>query len=263
MSNKVYSLMGIDLGSLTAKVALVETHPEKSYEIKYQEIVPVGSNPQKTAEILLENVKTSSTREIDYIVGTGYGRKLINFADSIITEITCHARGISYLNPEVRTLIDVGGQDSKVMRINEKGKVTDFEMNDKCSAGTGRFLEVMAKALECPLNQFGEQALKTEESANISNTCTVFAESEVISKINQGLSKNSVIAGIHEAIADKILALTTRVGIEEKVALSGGVALNIGFTTILSRKIEKEIFIPESPQLCGALGAALSSLKFI
>ena len=180
-----------------------------------------------------------------------------------MTEITCHAIGAHYSNPSIQTIIDVGGQDSKVIRINNQGKVQDFDMNDKCSAGSGRFLEVMADALEVSIEEFGELGLKSASPSKISSTCTVFAESEVISRLNQGANRNDIIAGIHKAIVNKIVALSARVGIEPNVALTGGVALNPAVKVLLENSLGLEIIIPETPQLNGAIGAALLAQKYV
>ncbi len=163
-----------------------------------------------------------TAREIVRIVATGYGRKSVAIADKAVTEIMCHAAGARFLDPSVRSLIDIGGQDSKAVVMDENGRVTNFAMNDKCAAGTGRFLEVMARALEADLDEFGELSLKAERPAKISSLCTVFAESEVISLIAKGETRENIIAGIHEAIASRVSAMASRIGLAAPVMMTGG-----------------------------------------
>jgi predicted CoA-substrate-specific enzyme activase len=198
---------------------------------------------------------------VDKIVSTGYGRKSVSFADKVITEITCHGAGAHYTNPDVRTVIDIGGQDSKALAIDEDGRVKDFAMNDKCAAGTGRFLEVMARALEADLDKFGEMSLHSEMPSKISSLCTVFAESEVISLISKGETRENIIAGIHESVAARVTALANRVGIHEPVMMTGGVAKNIGLVKALENKLQVPIFVSESAQENGAIGAAVLAAR--
>jgi predicted CoA-substrate-specific enzyme activase len=175
----------------------------------------------------------------------------------MITEITCHARGAFFVHPGTRTVIDIGGQDSKVIRLDEKGRNVDFQMNDKCAAGTGRFLEVMAHALEVKLEDLGPLSRGAQRTIKISSTCTVFAETEVVSLIADNQPKDVIIRGLHESIADRILGLVQRVGLEETVALTGGVAKNEGVVQALESRLKVRLFIPPEPQIIGALGAAL------
>ncbi|WP_455139287.1 acyl-CoA dehydratase activase [Candidatus Hodarchaeum mangrovi] len=256
------TVAGLDIGSLTAKIVVLKY--ENSHLIKkFSQLQKVGYNPSKIAQKLKkESLNALKLKNFDYIVSTGYGRRLID-ADKTVTEITCHAKGAHYINPKVRTIIDIGGQDSKVIRINEVGQVQNFEMNDKCSAGTGRFLEVMANALEVDITEFGTHALESTNPVAISSTCTVFAESEVIGRINQGVNRNDVIAGIHSSIASKISMLAARVGVQPEVILTGGVALNPGVRIMLERNLEIPILLPENPQIIGALGAALIAAQNI
>ena len=194
--------------------------------------------------------------DLAYIVATGYGRINVPFADKQITEITCHARGLQSLLPTVRTVIDIGGQDSKGIKI-KAGKVTDFVMNDKCAAGTGRFLEVIADALGVPLEDLGERSLAAQKAIAISNTCTVFAEHEVISQLANGASVNDLIAGIHEAVATRIYAMVKKLKVEQDVAVTGGGAKNIGLVKALEGKFGFPLLVPPEPLITGALGAAL------
>jgi predicted CoA-substrate-specific enzyme activase len=245
---------GIDIGAATAKLVLFENTVVATI------VLPSGFDTVKTAEMLVEQgLKKAGIlrKDIRCIVATGYGRSMVPMADRTVTEITCHARGAHYLDSEVRTIIDIGGQDSKGISLDTTGKVKDFVMNDKCAAGTGRFLEVMARALEVELNELGDLSLKSKEKVTISSTCTVFAESEVISYKNQGKKKEDIIAGVHEAIASRIYAMVHQIPIQEKIMVTGGVALNRGMVHTLERKVEKEVVIPGDPQVVGALGAAL------
>jgi len=245
---------GIDIGSITAKAAVLnENH------ILGTKVVFTGYNAGKAARTVLDELlQTIDTAEADIeaVVATGYGRNTVEFADKAITEITCHGAGAHFIDPEVRFIIDVGGQDSKVIRINEAGKVLDFAMNDKCAAGTGRFLEVMARALEVNLDEFGEIFKKAQNPAKISSICTVFAESEVISLISKGESRENIIAGIHESVASRISAMARRVGIVEPVMMTGGVAKNEGAVRALENKAGVSIRVSEYAQVNGALGAA-------
>jgi predicted CoA-substrate-specific enzyme activase len=253
---------GIDIGSLTVKIVVLNTK-DPSNKHNFSQLKKVGYAPGNIARNLLNNAQDFfGKQKIDYIVSTGYGRKLVEKADKTITEITCHAVGAHHSDPSIQTIIDIGGQDSKVIRVNEKGQVQDFEMNDKCSAGSGRFLEVMASALEVSIEDFGPMGLKSTSPSKISSTCTVFAESEVISRINQGADRDDIIAGIHTSIVTKIIALAARVGIHPEISLTGGVALNPAVRTMLERELEVELKIPAEPQMNGAYGAAILAKKY-
>ena len=204
------------------------------------------------------------TREdIDALVTTGYGRTAIESGDKSITEITCHARGAHYLNPDVRTVIDIGGQDSKVIRLDETGAVVNFVMNDKCAAGTGRFLEMMARTMEMSLDQMSVTGLDYQEDITISSMCTVFAESEVVSLIAQNKAPDDIVHGLNKAVAAKTAALVQRVGGEEKYMMTGGVSKNQGLVQTLEEKLSAKLVISENAQLCGALGAALYAADMI
>ncbi len=251
--------VGIDVGSITAKAAVV-----KDGELIGERVIPTGYNVRNAGRTIFENIvqdldlKPSS---IAKIIATGYGRKSVAVADKSITEITCHALGAHYLNPAVRTVIDIGGQDSKAIALDEAGAVRDFAMNDKCAAGTGRFLEVMARALEVDLDAFGEFSLQADQPAKISSLCTVFAESEVISLISGGESRKNIIAGIHDSIAARVVAMANRVGIKKPVMMTGGVAKNMGVVKALEKKIGAEIEVSPRAQVTGAIGAALLAQK--
>ena len=205
---------------------------------------------------VLESLKLSRN-DIQGIVSTGYGRNSVSFANKAITEITCHAAGAYFINPEIRSVIDIGGQDSKVILLSDNGRVSDFAMNDKCAAGTGRFLEVMARALEIELEHFGEMSLESQAPSQISSLCTVFAESEVISLIAKGERRENIVAGIHDAIGARVASMAKRVKIVPPVMMTGGVAKNTGLVKALEKRLMQKILIAESAQVVGAIGAAL------
>jgi predicted CoA-substrate-specific enzyme activase len=252
---------GIDVGSLTGKCVILRVAQKYMDEILSSSIVPTTVKPDKTAmnafNQALKKVNISSA-EIEYSVGTGYGRVKIPFANSNISEISCHGRGAHYLLPNVRTIIDIGGQDSKVIRVNEEGKLVDFTMNDKCAAGTGRFLEVMAKTLETSLDEMGPMALKSTHPKMITAQCSVFAETEIVSLIADGVPVEDIIAGLTDSIASRIVSLVNRIGLKPELTISGGVAKNVGVVKSIENKLNLKINpIPIDPQIIGALGAAL------
>jgi len=195
-------------------------------------------------------------KDVERIVATGYGRKSIQFADAAVSEITAHATGVRYLFPEVRGIIDIGGQDSKVIAV-EFGRVADFLMNDKCAAGTGKFLEYTAKALEVPIEALGSLALASKSPASISSMCTVFAESEVISLRARGATKEDIAAGLVESIAQRVSTMARQIGLRENVAFVGGVAKNAGMKAALEKELGVTLFVPFEPQITGALGGSL------
>jgi predicted CoA-substrate-specific enzyme activase len=247
--------LGIDIGSLTAKAVLLGA----DRRLLARGVSPAGYGGQKAARSLVQRVLAEShlaEGDVSYSVVTGYGRVRFNAADEEVSEISCDARGAAHLFPEVRTVIDIGGQDSKAIRLDADGRVADFAMNDKCAAGTGRFLEVMAAAVGVPVAALGELALQSQHPVEISSTCTVFAESEVVSHIARGATREDVAAGVHRAIAARVLGLAARVGLEPQVVLVGGVALNRGVVVALERE-GRAITVPKDPQVVGALGAAL------
>lgn len=250
--------IGIDVGSITTKAAVVVDG-----EVKLSKIGSTGYDAKKSARMVfsqvLENLKLSRN-DIQGIVSTGYGRNSVSFADKAITEITCHAAGAFFINPDIRSVIDIGGQDSKVILLNEYGRVSDFAMNDKCAAGTGRFLEVMARALEIELEHFGAMSLESQTPSQISSLCTVFAESEVISLIAKGERRENIVAGIHDAIGARVASMAKRVKIVSPVMMTGGVAKNKGLVKALERRLMKKILIAESAQVVGAIGAALLAI---
>ena len=244
------------MGSLSAKVILVD----EAKRVRGQALALTGASSAKAAERTFAEALAAAganREDVSYIVSTGYGRDRIPFADKRVTEITCHARGALALFPGTRTVIDIGGQDSKVIRVDEAGRVQNFQMNDKCAAGTGRFLEVMARALEVELEEMGPLSLRSRNRVSVSSVCTVFAESEVVSLIASGAERQDIIRAIHGAIADRTRSLAGRVGIEPEITMTGGVAKNVGVVAELSARLEHKLNLPEEPQTAGALGAAL------
>jgi (R)-2-hydroxyacyl-CoA dehydratese activating ATPase len=252
---------GVDIGSITTEALLFD----KDKGIVGYTILQTGADSKKTAELALEKVLAypgKSASDVSYVVSTGCGRKRASFAQQAVTEITCIAKGVSYLFPEARTIIDIGGQDTKVIRVDEKGRVTEFEMNDKCAAGTGRFIEVMAKALNVELEKVGDISLRYKKELTISSICTVFAESEVISLVSEGEGLEDILYGIHKAIADRTLGLISRVGgVHPEVVMTGGVAKNIGVVKALEKVLNMPIAIHTEPQIVGALGAAMLAME--
>lgn len=252
--------LGIDIGSLSTDAVLIN---EKK-EILTYEVIATGASSKKACDKIFKHildVTKLDADDIDYIVATGYGRIKVPFANEVVTEITCHAKGANYFFPSARTIIDIGGQDSKAIKLDAKGNVLDFSMNDKCAAGTGRFLEVMARTLEIELDDMGELSLKGNDNVSISSLCTVFAESEVVSLIGADHKTEDICRGLHVSIGKRISAQVKRIGIEEDVVMTGGVAKNIGVVRELERKLLCSIKIPDEPQIAGALGAALIALE--
>jgi (R)-2-hydroxyacyl-CoA dehydratese activating ATPase len=255
-SKKVLGVYGgVDVGSLASKSVII-----RDGEIIGHSIIPSGLNSEVSGLAALEEALKNAGIErsqVNHLVATGYGRISASYASKTVTEITCHAKGAHYLHPNVRTIIDMGGQDCKAIRVNEDGSVGDFAMNDKCAAGTGRFLEVMAGVFKVPLPKLGELALEADGIVPMSSTCTVFVESETISLLARGEKPSNIQAGIHHAIANRIAGLFSRVGIQSEVFFSGGVAKNKGMKKALEEVLKVKIAEPIfDPQLTGALGAA-------
>jgi predicted CoA-substrate-specific enzyme activase len=246
---------GIDVGAGTAKAVIL-----RGEKIASSSIMPVTDNVANVAErVITEALKEAemSLHDLDYVVSTGYGRNAVPFAHKTSSEIICHAMGAFSLMRSARTVIDIGAQDSKIIRINENGSVGNFVMNDKCAAGTGRFLEVMARALGIKLDEMGPKSLTSQNPCIISSTCTVFAESEVISQRAKGSPVEDLIAGIHKAIATRVAILGAEVGFKGEIVFTGGVAKNSGVKKALEDAINTKITTPAEPQVTGALGAAL------
>ena len=248
---------GCDIGSTTGKSAIMIDGELKSYTI-----IPSTTRPEETARKSMDEAMgklgIASLEEIDYIVGTGYGRLKVPFANENISEITCHARGALWLSPSVRTVVDIGGQDCKVMSLDDKGNVLEFVMNDRCAAGTGRFFEAMARVLECGLEGISTLSLKSEKPANITSQCSVFAESEVVTLINEGTDVIDIAAGVNNSVAGRLNSMVRKVGLVEDVVLTGGCAKNEGLAKALESKLGVEIkHLPVDPQIAGAIGAAV------
>ena len=252
--------LGIDIGSLTTEAVLLNDKKE----ILAYEVIATGASSKKACDKIFKhilNVAKLDAKDIDYTVATGYGRIKVPFANEVVTEITCHARGANHFFPGARTVIDIGGQDSKAIKLDAKGNVLDFSMNDKCAAGTGRFLEVMARTLEIELDDMGELSLQGNDNVSISSLCTVFAESEVVSLIGADHKTKDICKGLNVSIGKRVSAQVKRVGVEEDVVMTGGVAKNIGVVRELEKKLLCSIKIPDEPQIIGALGAALIALE--
>lgn len=246
--------MGIDIGSSACKAVILKDGDEIVGTFK----VAVGTGttgPNRAFEGVLESAGLSAD-EIDYVLATGYGRNTFERADAQMSELSCHAKGANHLFPDVRTVIDIGGQDVKVIQIDH-GAMVNFQMNDKCAAGTGRFLDVMARILEVDVSDLATLAAKSTKKIAISSTCTVFAESEVISQLANGEKKEDVVNGIHYAITARVVGLARRVGIRDRVVMTGGVAQNAGVVKALQDQLEHEVSTSPLSQYVGALGAAL------
>ena len=246
--------VGIDSGSATTKAVLINCN-----HIVAQVILPTAFDFLSASEKAYKNVLANSgiaEEDINIVSATGYGRNSIKFADGTISEITAHAMGVYYLYPDVNGIIDIGGQDSKVISVND-GKVTDFLMNDKCAAGTGKFLEYTARALEVPIEEFGLLALSSKEPASISSMCTVFAESEAISLRARGFKKEDIAAELIESVSRRVAVMARQAGLNQNVAFVGGVAKNVGIKIALEKELGILLYVPPNPQITGALGAAL------
>ena len=252
--------LGIDIGSLSTDAVLVN----EKREIVAYEVIATGASSKKACDTIFKHILDATkleAKDLDYVVATGYGRIKVPFANEVVTEITCHAKGANHFFPDARTVIDIGGQDSKAIKLDAKGNVLDFSMNDKCAAGTGRFLEVMARTLEIELDEMGELSLTGKDNVSISSLCTVFAESEVVSLIGADHKTPDICRALHISIAKRVSGQAKRVGLEESVVMTGGVAKNIGVVRELEKKLLCKIKIAEEPQIIGALGAALIALE--
>ena len=248
-------VLGLDVGSASSKVVILD----ENKNIVSSSVFQVGtgsSGPTRALEEALGKLGLTLD-DMDKIVATGYGRYAFEKADKQISEISCHAKGIFHLIPTARTIIDIGGQDAKAIRLDDKGMVSQFFMNDKCAAGTGRFLDVMARVLELSINELAEYDSRATEVVNVSSTCTVFAESEVISHLSNNIPKENIIAGIHASVASKACGLAYRTGLEDDIVMSGGVAQNAGVVRAISRELRRPVTVAPNPQIAGALGAAL------
>jgi predicted CoA-substrate-specific enzyme activase len=254
LGNSFY-FAGIDLGSTMTKVVIIDEDEKILARVESH----TGAEHRRLANKVMEQALGQANLpfdEISYVVATGYGRINVPFADRQITELTCHARGVAIFFPSVRTALDIGGQDAKGLKLKD-GKLIDFVMNDKCAAGTGRFLEVLANALGLKLEELGSISLKSKNKVNISNTCTIFAQQEVISRISEGVPIEDIVAGLHNAIASRAVGMLRRLKIEPDVVFTGGVAKNIGVVKAVRENLGCEVLVPEDPLISGALGASL------
>jgi predicted CoA-substrate-specific enzyme activase len=253
---------GVDVGSTQTKAIILN----ENRQIISRSLIDTGANVVLAAEnAYAEALKARSLdeREVEYIVGTGYGRYKVTFGDTQITEISCHGRGAVHMFPGTRTVVDMGGQDTKAIRVSPTGEILDFCMNDKCAAGTGRFLGAAAAALEIPLGELGQVALQAEKAVKISTTCTVFAESEVVSWLGKGKKIEDILLGVHQSIVSRSLGLMRRVGIEPEVTFTGGVTRNVGVVTVLNEMLGFPVNVGEESHYMGALGAALFAMDRI
>jgi predicted CoA-substrate-specific enzyme activase len=251
--------LGIDIGSLSCDAVLIDGEGNVSASA----VVPTGAKNREAIQRVTSEVLGQSgidRGELSGVVSTGYGRDRVEERLAAVTEITCHARGMRALDPQIRILIDIGGQDSKCIHLSPEGVVVNFAMNDKCAAGTGRFLEAMARALGVDIDDLGALDEGARGTHAISSMCTVFAESEVVSLIADGTPVNEIVMGLHRAIAARTVSLLRRTIPEpdgQAVAMSGGVARNRGVVRAISEALGREVFVPALPDTVGALGAAL------
>jgi len=261
--------LGVDIGSSTTKGVAID----KEKRILSKQVIHTKPRHSEGVDIILQSIiddlrangnPHASKDDMKRCVGTGYGRSNVECAHHAITEITCHARGVHFFFPGARTVIDIGGQDSKVINIDEKGNVLDFVMNEKCAAGTGRFLEAACKILKIPLEELGTISRNAASICKISSTCVVFAESEIISRLAEGIEREAVARGLHQAMVSRLLSMGKRIGIHLPLVFTGGVAKNDGMVEEVIRQsgIQKtDLWIPGEPKITGALGAALLALE--
>jgi len=253
---------GVDVGSTQTKAIILD----ESRSIVGRALIDTGSNVGAAAEKSYQEALRNANlmeEEVEYIIGTGYGRYRVTFGNTQVTEISCHGRGAVHMFPRTRTVVDMGGQDTKAIRVSEKGDILDFCMNDKCAAGTGRFLGAAASALDIPLGDLGATALRAEKPVRISTTCTVFAESEVLSWLGKGKKIEDILWGVHLSIASRSIGLLRRVGIEEEVTFTGGVTRNIGMIKALNEGLGLKVNVSEESHFMGAIGASLFALDAI
>jgi predicted CoA-substrate-specific enzyme activase len=247
---------GCDLGSTTGKVVIMDDET-----ILSSAVVRSTMNPEKTGFLALkaavEKTRLHSPEDLQYIIGTGYGRQGVSFISENKSEITCHARAAHWLHPKTRTVVDGGGQDCKVISLDENGKVLDFTMNDKCAAGTGKFFDVMARTFDCSLDEFSELSLQSNTPAIITKQCSVFAESEVVTLINSGVDQTDIAAGLVDSIARRLIAMIYRIGLTQDLVFTGGCAKNEALIRNLEKTTGENIVRLSDPQIVGALGAAL------
>jgi len=253
---------GVDVGSTQTKAVIIN----EDKKIVGRSLIDTGANVVRAAEgSYADALKQAKLREeeVEFVVGTGYGRYRITFGNTQVTEISCHGRGAVHMFPGTRTALDMGGQDTKAISVSETGEIVDFCMNDKCAAGTGRFLGAAASALDIPLDDLGSTALSHKKPVRISTTCTVFAESEVLSWLGKGKKVEDILWGVHQSIASRSIGLLRRVGIEDELTFTGGVTRNVAVIAALEERLERKLNVSEDSHYMGALGAALFALDHI
>ena len=253
---------GVDVGSTQTKAVIIN----EGLEIVGRSLIDTGANVVQAAEKAYLNALNDSGRreeEVVYVIGTGYGRYKVTFGDTQVTEISCHGRGAVHMFPDTRTVLDMGGQDTKAIAVSETGEIVDFCKKDKCAAGTGRFLGAASMALDIPLDELGATALKSEKPVKISTTCTVFAESEVLSWLGKGKKIEDILLGVHKSISSRSISLLRRVGLNQQITFTGGVAKNVGMVEVLNENIGKELNVSNESHFMGALGAALFAMDHI
>jgi predicted CoA-substrate-specific enzyme activase len=253
---------GVDVGSTQTKSVVIS----ERREIAGRALIDTGANVVAAAQQAFDRALADARLqegEVEYVVGTGYGRYRVTFGNAQVTEISCHGRGAAHLFPRTRTVVDMGGQDTKAIRVGPTGEIADFCMNDKCAAGTGRFLGAAAAALGIPLDRLGETALLSDRPVRISTTCTVFAESEVLAWLGKGKKIEDILWGVHKSIASRSVALLRRVGIEEEVTFTGGVSRNVGMVRAIEERLECRLNVSDDCHYMGAMGAALFALDTI
>jgi predicted CoA-substrate-specific enzyme activase len=265
--------MGIDIGSRSSKCVILEDGELLTYGT-----IETGPNVVKTAQLVVEaavqrragkwgeyrmplpetKVDHLKLEDMAYIVSTGYGRAIVPFANRNVTEITCHCRGAQWFVPGVSTILDVGGQDTKGIRVGAKGEVADFVMNDKCAAGTGRFMEIVAEVLHVPLPEIGPLSLKSTKVLPFSTTCAAFGRGAAVSMMKEGERKEDILAGLHESVATRVMALVKKVGIADQFVISGGIGRNVGLVSRIEESLGGlKVNLPQEPMIVGAVGAAL------
>jgi len=251
---------GVDVGSTQTKAVILDSERK----IAGSALIPTGANVMHAAEhsfqLCLQQANIPRTA-VNYVIGTGYGRYKVTFGDAQITEISCHARGAHFLFPQTRTVIDMGGQDTKGIKLDPEGNVLDFVMNDKCAAGTGRFLSAAAEVVGLPLDEIGEVALRAKNPVRLSSVCAVFVESDIMSYLAQQKTVEDILGGVHSSIAVRTISLVRRIGIEEQITFSGGVSRNIGMIRALEGKLNSKLNVSEQSHFAGAIGAALFALE--